>query len=40
MATYKNSIGCQMSFDDSLSIEEINKRLSWAGSSWVKVEDE
>ena len=33
MKTYKNSIGCIMSFDDDISQEEINKRLSWYGNA-------
>jgi len=34
MKTYKNDIGCEMSFDEDISIEEVNKRLSWMGNNW------
>ena len=39
MKTYKNNIGCMMSFDDKISDEQIKERLSYFGNidEWIEV---
>lgn len=37
MRTFKNKNGCQMSFDEDIDKEEVNKRLAWLGSGWEEV---
>ena len=39
MRTFKNSIGCSMSFDESISEEQIKERLSFMGDDWEEVEN-
>jgi len=36
--TFKNEIGCEMSFEDTISDEQIKERLKWFGDSWKEVE--
>ena len=40
MKTYKNNIGCKMSFDNDISDEQIQKRLNLFGGEWRLVENE
>jgi hypothetical protein len=40
MKTFRNSNGCEMNFDDSITEEEVNKRLSWLGKEWREVKNE
>ena len=39
MRTFKNYIGCQMSFDDDISDEQIKRRLSAFGKEWYEVKE-
>lgn len=39
MIKYRNDFGCSMNFDEEILIEEVEKRLSWMGSGWRKVEE-
>ncbi len=41
MRTFKNKIGCKMSFDEGISKEQIERRLKMFGdlSEWREVKD-
>jgi len=37
MRVFKNEIGCEMCFDDKISAEQIDTRLSFMSGNWVEV---
>lgn len=39
MRTFKNFCGCVLNFEDTLTREQIDKKLSMFGGNWIEVNE-